>query len=118
MNNETGCFCGHYHNGLFRFQVTVTWKLDANSVEQFQKIKKEHPDGEWTNIVIKITDNKITGSFLGAVDEPGQYFSSSNFSSTGWNNLIISGVIYIGKYCPKNRDKFDISSQFNFKLDF
>lgn len=74
----------------------MAWRLDVNSAERFQKIKKEHPDGEWTNIAIKITDNKIHGSFLGVVDEPGQYFTSSNFSSVAWNNLITSGTIYIG----------------------
>ncbi|XP_065210644.1 protein crumbs isoform X2 [Planococcus citri] len=97
-NNEETVSQKHFYFSIFVHNdvVTVTWKLDANSVEQFQRIKKEHPDGEWTNIVIKITDNKIHGSFSGVVDEPGQYFSSSNFSSVAWNNLITTGTIFIG----------------------
>ncbi len=65
--------------------------------EQFQRIKKERPDGEWTSIVLKMGDNKIQGGFAG-VDEPGQYFQLSNFSSFAWSNLVTSGKIYIGKY--------------------
>lgn len=77
--------------------MTVVWKLDPNSPEQYQSIKKEHSDGEWTSINMKILqDNKIIGSFGGAGDEPGQEFSSNNFSSSAWYNLVTSGKIYIG----------------------
>lgn len=77
--------------------MTVVWKLDANSPEQYQSIKKEHSDGEWTSINMKILqDNKIIGSFGGAGDEPGQEFSSNNFSSSAWYSLVTSGKIYIG----------------------
>lgn len=45
---------------------------------------------------MKIQDNKILGSFGGAGDEPGQEFSSNNFSSSAWYNLVTLGKIYIG----------------------
>lgn len=76
----------------------MVWKLDPNSPEQYQKIKKERSDGEWTSINIKILDNKIQGSFGGAVDEPGLDFSSNNFSSSAWFNLVTFGKIFIGTY--------------------
>ena len=68
------------------------------------RFHKEHPDGNWTTIVIKMQDDGISGRFNSAGEDPPHAFISADFPYESWQKLVASGKILLGRKCdvPEN----------------
>jgi hypothetical protein len=86
----------YFSVSVYRDQVTVTWNFNEMPHGQVHMIHKDHPDGNWTTVVIRMGSNGITGKFSFASEDSAQSFSATIFSLESWQHLVTNGKIMLG----------------------
>ncbi|XP_033227185.1 protein crumbs isoform X3 [Belonocnema kinseyi] len=77
---------------VFHDMVTVSWKLDLENTGVLT-FGKPAPDGNWTSIELKLSNNSMECAYSNMNEEP---HSSPNFSYTQWYDLLVSGIVTLG----------------------
>ena len=96
-----------------RNEVVVHWSI-ADDYRNYS-FEKDHFDGQWITLAIKIKDGTITGGFKEAVEDGTPNFVQNDFDMGSFSELFWKGVIYVGGADPQRNFTYDssIKSTFN-----
>ncbi|XP_049806323.1 protein crumbs [Schistocerca nitens] len=78
---------------VYKDVITVSWKLGANIPPQRNTLWKSAPDGNWTTISIRMSDEGIYGNTDSSQEESRL---STNFSLSLWHNLLLKAKFVVG----------------------
>ncbi|XP_012286967.1 protein crumbs isoform X2 [Orussus abietinus] len=84
----------HFTVSVYKDVVTVSWKLNRQTYGTLTFGKPE-PDGNWTNIAIRLNNDSMECSYENSNEETLPS-SSPNFSFPLWYNLLLSGTVTLG----------------------
>uniref|UniRef100_A0A0A9W8L0 Protein crumbs homolog 2 n=2 Tax=Lygus hesperus TaxID=30085 RepID=A0A0A9W8L0_LYGHE len=79
---------------IYNDQIVVAWRISGE--EDIRNVTKDPPDGDWTTLSLKMSENSITGSIVGGLEEITQVFTAHNFSLSHWDTLVRSSRITVG----------------------
>ncbi|BET00878.1 Laminin G domain [Nesidiocoris tenuis] len=78
---------------IYNDQITVSWSMGGET--EVRNISKDPPDGDWTTVILRMSNNLITGSIAGGLEESPQMFTA-NFSLSHWASLVRTSRITVG----------------------
>lgn len=84
----------HFTVSVFEDKITVAWKLDLENTGVLTFGKPEM-DGNWTTILLRLSNNSIECEYEDANDEIVPQ-SSPNFSFAAWYELLVTGSVTLG----------------------
>lgn len=74
--------------------IVVEWSFDG--LVKTESFVKEHYEGQWLTIYLKIKDSILKGGFKELVNDDTPNFTILDFESVHFNELLAKGTIYIG----------------------
>ncbi|CAB0011145.1 unnamed protein product, partial [Nesidiocoris tenuis] len=77
---------------IYNDQITVSWSMGGET--EVRNISKDPPDGDWTTVILRMSNNLITGSIAGGLEESPQMFTA-NFSLSHWASLVRTSRITV-----------------------
>lgn len=84
----------HFTVSVRNDKVTVLWKLDPINTGMLS-FGKPHPDGNWTTVVLRMSNDTVEGTYEGAGEDFVPQVSSS-FNFPTWYEMLLSGTVTLG----------------------
>lgn len=84
----------HFTISVYKDAVTVAWKLDLLNHDTIN-FGKDTPDGNWTTIVLKLTENSLSCGYKNPSEEAVSDMSNK-FNFSIWYELLESGTVTLG----------------------
>ncbi|XP_043274627.1 protein crumbs isoform X2 [Venturia canescens] len=84
----------HFTISVYKDVVTVAWKLDAHNRDTIN-FGKDIPDGNWTTIVLKLTESSLSCGYKNPSEEAIPDMSNK-FNFSMWYELLENGTVTLG----------------------
>ncbi|KAK0172673.1 hypothetical protein PV328_005963 [Microctonus aethiopoides] len=84
----------HFTVSVYKDVVTVAWKLDMHNQDTIS-FGKEHPDGNWTSILLQLNSNSLVCGHVPLFEETSSH-SSAKFNFALWYRLLNRGTVTLG----------------------
>ncbi|XP_015599265.1 protein crumbs isoform X2 [Cephus cinctus] len=84
----------HFTVSVYKDNVTISWNLDTQNTGELI-FGKHEPDGNWTSILIRLSNNTMECGYSNYNDDTIPQISP-NFSFLLWYDLLVSGTVTLG----------------------
>lgn len=93
----------HFTVSVYRDMVTVAWKLDMHNQDTIS-FGKEQPDGDWTSILLKLSNTGLSCGHAHSFDEASPH-SSGKYNFALWYKLLTTGTVTLGGLADNSWDR-------------